>query len=329
MCAPASCLAAGGHRLGLALVAWRGWPVLAIGTASLLAALAYMGGPRPIAYTPFGELTVFVFFGLVAVMGTDWVLTGSVGRSRCWPRWPSVPGRRGAGRQQPPRHRARPAGRAPHLRRDLRRRRPRAPVRLLLLGPFALLPVMAWLAGRRPCCCPAAAARRLAAAPRLHRAARPARPSTTCCSAPSGSSCGSPRCCRPARCWAGLRLMRPLPRRRRAVLAAAAVLRAAAARAPLRPRTPSRGGGAHRRALLGGHRPGRGGAQRRRRLSQRWGQPVWSTTSPAPRASSPSARFGAPRPTATRCSWPTPPRWRSTRCCMPRCPTTRCATWCR
>lgn len=65
--------------MGLALVAYRGWPVLAIGTASLLAALAYMGGPKPIAYTPFGELTVFVFFGLVAVLGTDWVLTGSVG----------------------------------------------------------------------------------------------------------------------------------------------------------------------------------------------------------------------------------------------------------
>ncbi len=65
--------------LGLALTAYRGWPVLAIGGASLLAALAYMGGPRPIAYTPFGELTVFVFFGLVAVMGTDWVLTGSGG----------------------------------------------------------------------------------------------------------------------------------------------------------------------------------------------------------------------------------------------------------
>jgi 1,4-dihydroxy-2-naphthoate octaprenyltransferase len=65
--------------LGLALVAWRGWPVVAIGTASLLAALAYMGGPKPIAYTPFGELTVFVFFGLVAVLGSDWVLTGSIG----------------------------------------------------------------------------------------------------------------------------------------------------------------------------------------------------------------------------------------------------------
>ncbi len=65
--------------LGLALVAYRGWPVLAIGVASLVAALAYMGGPRPIAYTPYGELTVFVFFGLVAVIGADWVLTGSVG----------------------------------------------------------------------------------------------------------------------------------------------------------------------------------------------------------------------------------------------------------
>ncbi len=62
--------------LGFALVAWRGWPVLAIGAASLLAALAYMGGPRPIAYTPFGELTVFVFSALVAVLGTEWVLTG-------------------------------------------------------------------------------------------------------------------------------------------------------------------------------------------------------------------------------------------------------------
>jgi 1,4-dihydroxy-2-naphthoate octaprenyltransferase len=65
--------------LGLTLVAYRGWPVLVIGVASLLAALAYMGGPRPIAYSPYGELTVFVFFGLVAVMGTDWVLTGTIG----------------------------------------------------------------------------------------------------------------------------------------------------------------------------------------------------------------------------------------------------------
>jgi 1,4-dihydroxy-2-naphthoate octaprenyltransferase len=65
--------------LGLLLAAHRGWPVLLIGAASLSAALAYMGGPKPIAYTPFGELTVFVFFGLTAVTGTDWVLTGNIG----------------------------------------------------------------------------------------------------------------------------------------------------------------------------------------------------------------------------------------------------------
>ena len=64
--------------LGFSLVALRGWPVLAMGAASLFAALAYMGGPRPIAYTAFGELTVFVFFGLVAVLGTQWLLTGGI-----------------------------------------------------------------------------------------------------------------------------------------------------------------------------------------------------------------------------------------------------------
>jgi len=72
------CLSAVAIGLGVALVTYRGWPVLVIGAASLLAALAYMGGPVPIAYTPFGELTVFVFFGLVTVLGTAWLLTGSV-----------------------------------------------------------------------------------------------------------------------------------------------------------------------------------------------------------------------------------------------------------
>jgi 1,4-dihydroxy-2-naphthoate octaprenyltransferase len=65
--------------IGLPVVAVRGWPVLAIGLASLVAALAYMGGPRPIAYTPFGEFVVFVFFGLVAVAGSDFIQTGDIG----------------------------------------------------------------------------------------------------------------------------------------------------------------------------------------------------------------------------------------------------------
>jgi 1,4-dihydroxy-2-naphthoate octaprenyltransferase len=38
-----------------------------------------MGGPRPIAYTPFGELAVFVFFGLVAVLGTYYLYAGAGG----------------------------------------------------------------------------------------------------------------------------------------------------------------------------------------------------------------------------------------------------------
>jgi 1,4-dihydroxy-2-naphthoate octaprenyltransferase len=64
--------------IGLPIVARWGLPALAMGAASVLAALGYMGGPRPIAYTPFGELTVFVFFGLVAVAGSGYVQSGTV-----------------------------------------------------------------------------------------------------------------------------------------------------------------------------------------------------------------------------------------------------------
>jgi 1,4-dihydroxy-2-naphthoate polyprenyltransferase len=70
------CLLAVG--LGCWMTVLRGWPVLALGGASLLAALAYMGGPRPIAYSPWGEATVLVFFGPVAVVGTQWLLSDGV-----------------------------------------------------------------------------------------------------------------------------------------------------------------------------------------------------------------------------------------------------------
>src|SRR5690349_9795294 len=54
---------------GLELV-WRGgWPVLALGIAALLAAVAYTGGPFPLGYHGLGDLFVFVFFGLVGVAG--------------------------------------------------------------------------------------------------------------------------------------------------------------------------------------------------------------------------------------------------------------------
>jgi 1,4-dihydroxy-2-naphthoate octaprenyltransferase len=70
--------------LGLPVVEARGWPALAMGVASIVAALAYMGGPRPIAYTPLGETFVFLFFGLVAVVGTDFVLTGEPVPTSTW-----------------------------------------------------------------------------------------------------------------------------------------------------------------------------------------------------------------------------------------------------
>ena len=61
--------------VGLTL-AWRGgWPILVAGLAAAAAAMTYSGGPRPISYTPFGDLVVWLFFGLVAVSGTYYLQT--------------------------------------------------------------------------------------------------------------------------------------------------------------------------------------------------------------------------------------------------------------
>ena len=60
---------------GIYLVWHGGWPIVAIGLASLAAGWAYTGGPKPIAYGPLGEVFVFVFFGLVAVGGSYYLQT--------------------------------------------------------------------------------------------------------------------------------------------------------------------------------------------------------------------------------------------------------------
>ena len=49
------------------------WWLLAVGAACILAAWFYTGGKRPYGYYGLGELFVFVFFGLVATLGTTWV----------------------------------------------------------------------------------------------------------------------------------------------------------------------------------------------------------------------------------------------------------------
>lgn len=64
--------------VGSYLVALRGWPVVGIGVASILAALAYTGGPWPLAYHGLGDVFVMLFFGFVAVAGTAYVQLGQV-----------------------------------------------------------------------------------------------------------------------------------------------------------------------------------------------------------------------------------------------------------
>jgi 1,4-dihydroxy-2-naphthoate octaprenyltransferase len=64
---------------GLALVlVSQLWVFLGIGTLALVAAWFYTGGRSPYGYQGFGEIVVFVFFGLVATIGTAWVMVGSI-----------------------------------------------------------------------------------------------------------------------------------------------------------------------------------------------------------------------------------------------------------
>ncbi len=61
---------------GLALVLLtQAWWLLLVGAASVAAAWFYTGGSRPYGYAGFGELFVFIFFGIVPVMGTAYVQT--------------------------------------------------------------------------------------------------------------------------------------------------------------------------------------------------------------------------------------------------------------
>ena len=64
---------------GLALVALTGaWWLLLVGAAAIAAAWLYTGGPRPYGYAGLGEVFVFLFFGVVATMGSAFVQTGNL-----------------------------------------------------------------------------------------------------------------------------------------------------------------------------------------------------------------------------------------------------------
>jgi 1,4-dihydroxy-2-naphthoate octaprenyltransferase len=69
---------------GLYLAWLGGWPIIIIGLAAMLCAIAYTGGPFPLGYYGLGDLFVFIFFGLASVAGTYYVQTGSVSPAAWW-----------------------------------------------------------------------------------------------------------------------------------------------------------------------------------------------------------------------------------------------------
>ncbi|MFC5266170.1 1,4-dihydroxy-2-naphthoate polyprenyltransferase [Kribbella qitaiheensis] len=62
-----------GAVLGVVLCATSNWWLLVAGAASLVGAWFYTGGKKPYGYRALGEVSVFLFFGLVAVLGTTYV----------------------------------------------------------------------------------------------------------------------------------------------------------------------------------------------------------------------------------------------------------------
>ncbi len=66
------------------LILERGPIVVVIGVISLFLAYGYTGGPFPLAYRGMGELFVILFFGLIAVQGSYFIQTGSLGGGEIW-----------------------------------------------------------------------------------------------------------------------------------------------------------------------------------------------------------------------------------------------------
>lgn len=70
--------------LGIYLIRIAGWPAVIIGLSAILAAIFYTGGPFPLGYYGLGDLFVFLFFGLAAVVGTYYVQAKSVAEAAWW-----------------------------------------------------------------------------------------------------------------------------------------------------------------------------------------------------------------------------------------------------
>ncbi|MDK8890754.1 1,4-dihydroxy-2-naphthoate polyprenyltransferase [Corynebacterium macclintockiae] len=67
-----------GAVAGILLSLLSAWWLILVGAACIAGAWFYTGGKNPYGYRGLGEVAVFVFFGLVAVLGTEFTQTGSV-----------------------------------------------------------------------------------------------------------------------------------------------------------------------------------------------------------------------------------------------------------
>ena len=69
---------------GLGLSAAAGWELTAVGAVSVVAALGYSGGPYPYGSRGLGEVFVFIFFGVVATVGSAYVQIEQIPRLALW-----------------------------------------------------------------------------------------------------------------------------------------------------------------------------------------------------------------------------------------------------
>lgn len=69
--------------VGCCLIPYGGWKIIPVGVLVAIFALAYSAGPYPLSYHGLGELTVFIFYGLVPVVASYYVITQSI--DEAWP----------------------------------------------------------------------------------------------------------------------------------------------------------------------------------------------------------------------------------------------------
>ena len=61
-----------------------GWPLILIGILSIISGILYTGGPKPLGYMGLGDIFVLIFFGPIAVAGTEYVQSLTISSQAIW-----------------------------------------------------------------------------------------------------------------------------------------------------------------------------------------------------------------------------------------------------